>query len=177
MKTQENNESKNHYRKVFKSDHLGVADLEEFIEEGRPLIFTIKEVRQFLMDSNIKNSGVVVAGKRISANVAYFEEPIKPMALNATNSKVIKGFNGNSSFVEDWGNTLIELYIDPNVVMKGSTVGGVRIRPVQPQKTKPELTPEHKRWDDAKKAVTEGKEDAVLKVYNISPENLLKLKA
>ena len=39
-------ENKTHYRKVFKSDHLGVADLEEFLEEKRPLTFTIKEVKQ-----------------------------------------------------------------------------------------------------------------------------------
>ena len=175
--TMKTTEDKNHYRKVFKSNHLGVADLEEFIEEGRPLNFTIKEVKQFLMDSNNKNSGVVVAGKRMSANVAYFEEPIKPMVLNSTNSKIIKTFNGGSSFVEDWKNTSIELYIDSNVKMKGDVVGGVRIRPVQPQKRKPELTPEHKRWDDAKKAISEGREEGVLKLYTVSPENLKKLKA
>jgi len=28
-------ENKTHYRKVFKSDHLGVADLEDFIEEKK----------------------------------------------------------------------------------------------------------------------------------------------
>jgi hypothetical protein len=34
------------YRKVYKSDHLGVVDLEELIEQGKSLIFTIKEVKQ-----------------------------------------------------------------------------------------------------------------------------------
>ncbi len=41
-----NENDKTHYRKVFKSDHLGVADLEEYIEEGKSLNFTIKEVKQ-----------------------------------------------------------------------------------------------------------------------------------
>lgn len=48
-------ETKTHYRKVFKSDHLGIADLEDFIEE-KSLIFTIKEVKQEL--------NVAVAGKK-----------------------------------------------------------------------------------------------------------------
>lgn len=121
---------KTHYRKVHKSDHLGVADLEELLEEGKQLIFTIKEVKQ--------QFGVKVAGVKGDHNIAYFNEPIKPLVLNVANSKVIRSFNKNSSFIEDWSNTLVELYIDPNVKMKGELVGGVRIKPVQPKpKEKP----------------------------------------
>lgn len=58
--------SKTHFRKVLKSDHLGTSDLEDFIEEGRSLIFTIKEVRQ--------QYGVSVAGKKGDFNIAYFAE-------------------------------------------------------------------------------------------------------
>ena len=169
---------KTHYRKVFKSDHLGVADLEEMIEQGIKLIFTIKEVKSHYLDVNIKGSGVVVAGRRIGANIAYFKEKIKPLVLNSTNSKIVKSFNKiegtskNSPFVEDWSNTLIELFIDSNVKMKGEVVGGVRIRPTQPIARKPELTPKHNRWDDAKKAVSEGKESGVLSQFTISETNL-----
>jgi hypothetical protein len=116
---------KNHFRKVLKSDHLGCADLEDMLEAGQSLIFTIKEVRQ--------QYGVSVAGKKGDHNIAYFVEPIKPLVLNATNAKVIKGFAGGSPFVEDWNNIRVELYIDENVKMKGEVVGGVRIRPVQPK--------------------------------------------
>ena len=127
-------QNKTHYRKVFKSDHLGTPDLEEFIEEGKHLIFTIREVKQHLIESGNKNSGVVVAGKRISANIAYFTDAkIKPLVLNATNSKIVKSFNGGSAFVEDWSNTPIELYIDASVRMKGEVVGGVRIKTTQPK--------------------------------------------
>ena len=135
---------KHHYRKVFKSDHLGVADLEDLIEEGKSLIFTVKEVKQ---EYNTK-----VAGKKIDANIAYFKEPIKPLVLNATNSKIMKTFSNGSPFIEDWENTLIELYIDSSVKMKGDVVGGVRIRPVQPKTKKPELTPNNPRWEEAKTA-------------------------
>jgi len=69
---------KHHYRAVFKSDHLGSADLEEMLEENCELIFTIKHVKQ---ERNTK-----VAGRNIDANIAYFHEPIKPLVLNATNS-------------------------------------------------------------------------------------------
>ena len=51
---------------------------------------------------NDKNSGIVVAGRRIGANIAYFkDEKVKPLVLNATNSKTVKGFNNGSPFVED----------------------------------------------------------------------------
>lgn len=117
-------ETKTHYRKVFKSDHLGTPDLEEFIEEGKELIFTIREVKQ--------ERGTRVAGKKIDANIAYFKEPIKPLVLNATNSKTMKLLSGGSSFVEDWSGIRVQLYIDPSVKMKGEVVGGVRIMPKSP---------------------------------------------
>jgi len=160
---------KHHYRKVFKSDHLGVADLEDLIEEGKSLIFTVKEVKQ--------EYSVKVAGKTIDANIAYFKEPIKPLVLNATNAKIMKTFSNGSPFVEDWDNTLIELYIDSTVKMKGDIVGGVRIRPKQPLIKKPELTPSHPRWEEAKTAIKAGKKEGVLKVYEVSVPNLKLLEA
>ncbi len=158
-------EKKTHYRKVFKSDHLGVADLEEFIEEGKRLVFTIKEVKQ--------EFDVRVAGIKGNHNIAYFNEPIKPMVLNATNSKVIRSFCKNSSFIEDWGNTIIELYIDLYVKMKGETVGGVRVRPNQPLLSKPILDPNNKSWEKAKKAVERGGAtfESISKNYSITKEN------
>jgi hypothetical protein len=117
-------QNKTHYRKVFKSDHLGSADLEELLEEGKSLIFNIKEVKQEI--------GAKVAGKKIDANIAYFYEKIKPMVVNATNSKTLKKMSG-SPFVEDWKNMPIELYIDERVQMKGETVGGIRIKEEPPK--------------------------------------------
>jgi hypothetical protein len=115
-----NAETKTHYRKVFKSDHLGSADLEDMIEEKKSLVFTIKEVKQEI--------GAAVAGKKGNFNIAYFVEPIKPLVLNATNSKTVKALAGGSPFVEDWKNITVELFIDATVKMKGETVGGVRVK-------------------------------------------------
>lgn len=119
-----------HYRKVFKSDHLGCADLEEFQESGSNLIFTIKCVRQ--------ERGAKVAGRKIDANIAYFQESIKPLVLNATNSKTLSKL-ADSCFVENWSNISVQLYIDPSATMKGEVVGGVRISP-NPVKLKQMIT-------------------------------------
>jgi hypothetical protein len=151
---------KDHYRNVFKSDHLGSADLEDLIEQGKPLIFTIKNV--------VQEKQAKVAGKKIDANIAYFVEPIKPMVLNATNSKQIKLFTG-SPFVQDWVNVLVELYVDENVQMKGVTTQGVRIRQIQPKiqtKTKPLFT--EANFEKAKLANPTRKQ--IEKVYVLTDE-------
>ncbi|KQC34000.1 hypothetical protein AAU57_12160 [Nonlabens sp. YIK11] len=162
--------TKHHYRSVFKSDHLGSADLEEMVEEGKRLVFTIKEVKQEM--------GARVAGKKIDANIAYFKEDIKPLVLNATNSKQVAKFAG-SKFVEDWSGLTIELYIDASVKMKGEIVGGVRIKPTMPQATKPKLLPNTEQWKKAKDAVMSGKTtpDSIRKHYELSKEHELQLTA
>jgi len=122
--------TKTHYRKVMKSDHLGIADLEDFIEEKKPLIFTIKEVKQ--------EYNVSVAGKKGNFNIAYFNEKIKPLVLNSTNAKVVKSFANNSPFVEDWKHIIVELYIDKKVKRRGEVVGGDGFTMVQQkQKVRP----------------------------------------
>ena len=155
--------NKTHYRKVFKSDHLGIADLEDFIEEKKPLIFTIKEVKQ--------EYDTVVAGKKINANIAYFKEKIKPLVLNATNSKILKSFSNGSPFVEDWENTLIELYIDANVKMKGDVVGGVRIKPIQPKAKSKKIFTEA---NFAKAKEAKATIEQITKIYEIDSETILK---
>jgi len=119
-------EVKDNYRNVYKSDHLGSVDLEEFIEAGRALIFTIKEVRQ-----EIKAK---VAGKTGDFNIAYFAEPIKPWVLNSGNAKIVRSFAGRSATnsVSTWKNIPVELYVDHNVKFGADIVSGVRIKPIQP---------------------------------------------
>jgi hypothetical protein len=152
-------ENKTHYRKVFKSDHLGSADLEDLIEQSKQLVFTIKEVKQEL--------NVSVAGKKGNHNIAYFVEKIKPLVLNAGNSKIIKRFCNGSPFVEDWKNVIIELYIDENVRFGSDTVSGVRVRPTQPKvKQKPVFTSDKIESVKAKGVSIED----IKKIYEISDE-------
>jgi hypothetical protein len=89
---------KHHYRNVFKSDHLSSADLEDLIENGTPLIFTISHAKQEI--------GAKVAGKKIDANIIYFKEAIKPMVVNATNGKIIKSFSDKEILALDLGDNI-----------------------------------------------------------------------
>lgn len=150
--------SKTHYRKVFKSDHLGVADLEDLIEAKNPLVFTIREVKQ--------EFGTKVAGKKIDANIAYFDENIKPLVVNATNSRILRGLT-KSPFVEDWNNIKVRLYIDPTAKLKGEVVGGVRINKDAP--TRPVVQKGTLMYERAIDAYKRDKSfDAVLKHADLS---------
>jgi hypothetical protein len=157
-------ESKTHYRKVFKSDHLGVADLEDMIEEGKSLVVTIEHVKQ--------ENGVRVAGKKGNHNIAYFtDKKIKPLVINAGNSKIIKSFCENSPFVEDWVNVQIELYILNNVKFGKETVQGVRIKDKQP-KPKEILSPLSKVWEKSKEKAKSGTSIDIFRLhYQITDEN------
>lgn len=161
---------KHHYRNVYKSDHLGVADLEEYLEQnpGKPLHFTIKEVKQ--------EFGKSVAGKKGDFNIAYFYENIKPWVLNAGNAKIICQFANIgkpqeqwSKMVEDWKDIHVELYIDADVKMKGETVGGVRVRPAQPRpanQTKPVFTEANFEKAKAANALVE----TIKERYTLTPD-------
>lgn len=150
------------YRKVYKSDHLGVVDLEEMVEQGKPLIFTIKHVKQEI--------GVVVAGNKGNHNIAYFVEPIKPWVLNAGNAAIVRSFSeSRSTDTDNWNNIPVELYIDSNVKMKGQIVGGVRIKPIQPKlipKTKPVFTEANFEKAHANKATLQ----MIRSLYEISKD-------
>ncbi len=158
-------DQKTHYRKVFKSDHLGVADIEDLIESGSNLIFTVRSVAQEI--------GARVAGKKGNFNIAYFSEGIKPLVLNATNSKTMKTLTG-SSFVEDWSGVAVRLYIDHSAKFGGEIVGGVRINPNPVSKAKPEITPANEKlWNSARNAYSrDGNFTAVLERAYISEENM-----
>lgn len=125
------------WRKVYKSDHLGVIDLEDLLAQGRKLIFTVKEVKQ--------EFGAKVAGKKGDFNIAYFKEDIKPLVLNATNARILRSFSPSGE-VETWKDIIIELYIDTNVkAIGGGITEGVRISKIQPKtqvKEKPLFTKE-----------------------------------
>lgn len=117
-----------HYRNVFKSDHLSSADLEDLIEAGQELIFTISHVKQ--------EYGARVAGRKIDANIAYFKEDIKPLVLNATNCDILRSFV-TSNQVDDWIDIKVELYVQKGINFGGERVNGVRIKPNQPGVKKP----------------------------------------
>ncbi len=158
--------SKTHYRKVFDSPYLAAADLVE------DTILTISRV-EVKSDETKKTKDLF--------NTAYFAEKelrpgekIKPMILNAQNSKVVSVLAG-SKFIEDWKDIPVTIYVDPNIRFGKDIVEGLRISPIKP--TKKELTPDNaKGWENAKNAFKrDGNLKAVLTRVEISQANQEKL--
>lgn len=156
-------QNKTHYRKVFDSPYLSAADIVE------PVVLTIRCV-QVEADKTKKTKD--------SMNTAYFAEreiragePLKPMILNATNSKMVAKITG-SPFLEDWNGVQVEIYVDHNVRFGRETVEGLRIRPaaIRPKR---ELTPSNQvMWQRAIDAYKrEGNLKQVEAHVHISEEN------
>jgi len=151
---------KTHYRKAFNSPYLSSADIVE------PTILTILSVK-LEKDSTKKTKD--------SFNTAYFVEkeirkgePLKPMILNAGNSRNMKKLTG-SPYIDDWANTHITVYVDPNVRFGRDTVEGLRISTEKPRMQKPELVPNTPQWNNAIVAFKrDGNLDAVEKRMLIS---------
>lgn len=114
---------KTHYRKAFDSPYLSAADIVE------PTTLTV--ARMALEADKTKQS-------KEQFNTMYFVEKeiragekLKPMVLNATNSRVMKQLTG-SPFIEDWTGIQVTIYVDPKVRFGKETVEGLRISPVPP---------------------------------------------
>lgn len=155
-------DSKTHYRKAFYSPYLSSADIVE------PTVLTI--ARATLESDKTKKTKDVF-------NTAYFEESelrpgekLKPMILNATNSKMLKSITG-SPFLEDWVGVKVTVYVDKNVRFGKESVEGLRLSPARV--SKPVLSPEKTQaWNNAKAAFKrDGNLDAVLARMDISPEH------
>lgn len=161
-------ESKTHYRKAFDSPYLSSADIVE------PTVLTVNHVR-LEADRTKKTKDVF--------NTAYFVEKeirpgekLKPMILNATNSKTMKGLAG-SAFIDDWNGIRITVYVDGAVRFGKETVEGLRISPVSPVKRA--LTPEKKKaWENAKEAFKrDGNLKSVLGIMSMTEEHQTQLMA
>ena len=134
---------KTHYRKAFNSPYLSSADI------VGATILTVAYVALEL-DRTKKT--------KESFNTIHFVEKeirkgeqLKPMILNAGNSKVMANVCG-SKFIDDWQNIAITVFVDPNVRFGRDTVEGLRINPKRPQVEKLPLKPGTQRWDNAVEA-------------------------
>ncbi len=122
-------ETKTHFRKVFDSPYLSSADIVD------PVILTIRRVTQEV-DRTKKTKD--------EFNTAWFVEreirpgeKLKPMILNATNSKFLAQLTG-SKWIEDWQNVTVMVFVDAHVRFGKETVEGLRLgkaaqRPQAPQ--------------------------------------------
>lgn len=157
---------KTHFRKAFDSPYLSSADITE------PTTLTVRRVA--LESDKTKKT-------KDRFNTAYFSErelrpgePLKPMILNATNSKTMKRITG-SPFIDDWVNVTVTVYVDPNVKFGKEVLEGLRIRDKAP--SRPVVTPDKaKAWENAKAAyLRDGDLKAVLSRADMSPEHQLRL--
>ena len=160
---------KTHYRKAFDSPYLSSADIVE------PTVLTVSHVK-LEADRTKKTKDLF--------NTAYFVEKeirkgetLKPMILNASNSKTLKALT-NTPFIEDWRNVRITIYVDHNVRFGKETVEGLRISPHVPEQSKRTLTPDlTKGWANAVAAYKrDGNLDSVLERVDISPEHQEQIK-
>lgn len=155
---------KTHYRKAFNSPYLSAADIVE------PTVLTVSRV-SLDIDKTKKTKDMF--------NTAYFREKeirpgeeLKPMILNATNSRTLKNLTG-SAFIEDWVNVPVMVYVDNAVRFGRDTVEGLRISSERPNVRKPELTQENATaWKRAVEVYAKSKSfDAIEKHMEISESN------
>lgn len=150
---------KTHYRKAFDSPYLSAADIVEATQ------FTILRVT-LEIDHTKKTKDMF--------NTAYFAEKeirpgekLKPMILNAHNSKFMAKVTG-SKYIDDWLNVPVLVYVEDNIKFGRDIVEGLRLAPARA--IKKVLTPSNSiQWDQAKAAYKrDGNLNAVLKRMDIS---------
>lgn len=153
------NESKTHFRKAFDSPYLSSADIVE------PTILTINRVS--LEPDKTKKTKDVFNTAHFAERELRPGEKLKPMILNATNSKTMRSLTG-SPFIEDWAGFKVTVYVDSNVKFGKETLEGLRISPKAPVIAW--MTPENpKGWNNAKAAYKrDGNLDAVLARVSIT---------
>lgn len=156
---------KTHYRKVFDSPYLSSADITE------PTRLTIARVTQE-PDKTKKTKDVF--------NTAHFAErelrkgeKLKPMILNATNSRKLREITG-SAYIEDWRDVPVTVLVDSGIKFGRDVVEGLRITAPARRNT---VTPSNAAmWSNAKSAyLRDGNLDAVLSRADMSAEHQAQL--
>lgn len=111
-------QDKTHYRKAFDSPYLSAADIVD------PIMLTIRRV--VLETDRTKKT-------KDEFNTAYWVEreirpgeALKPMILNATNSKFLAQITG-SKWIDDWAGTAVTVWVDGAVRFGKETVEGLRL--------------------------------------------------
>lgn len=128
-------EQKTHYRKAFDSPYLGAADVVD------PIVLTIKCVR-LEIDHTKKTKDYFNTAHFVEREIRP-GEALKPMILNATNSKMVAQITG-SKWIDDWNDVPVTVYVDPNVSFGREKVEGLRLSRAteRPRSASPELVRE-----------------------------------
>ena len=108
-----------HWKKLTNPDYLGAYAL----EPGQDLIVTIKSVANEVVTGT--------DGKKETCSVMHFAENVKPLVLNATNSKTITKLL-KTPYIEQWVGRKIQLYVEYGIKAFGDIVDAIRVRPFLP---------------------------------------------
>ena len=108
-----------HWKKLTNPDYLGSYAL----TPGEDLIVTIASV------ANETVTGT--DGKKETCMVMRFQENVKPMVLNATNSKTITKLL-KTPYIEYWKGRKIQIFVQEGIKAFGEVVDALRIRPFLP---------------------------------------------
>jgi len=154
---------KTHYRKAFNSPYLSSADI------VGPTVLTVARVT-LEIDRTKKTKDLFNTAHFVEKELRQ-GEPLKPMILNAHNSRVMRDLCG-SHFIDDWSGA-VTVYVEQGIKFGRDTVEGLRISPQRPQLQRAELLPAHeKAWNNAIAAYKrDGNLDAVTARMYISEEN------
>lgn len=152
---------KTHYRKAFNSPYLSSADIVE------PTILTIKSV-SLENDRTKKTKDMFNTAHFVEQEIRKGEK-LKPMILNATNSRTMKDLT-KSAFIDDWAGCKVVIYVDNHVRMMGETVDGLRIS-TEPPMQRRQIEQGTQQWTNAVAAYKrDGKLDAVRQRVDVSTD-------
>jgi hypothetical protein len=153
--------SKTHFKKLMNPNYLGSWD----VPEGQEIEVVILRVEKELVTG--------AGGEKEECVVATLKEH-KPFILNATNCKAIKKIF-DSPYIEDWQNKSVRVRVE-KVKAFGEIHDALRVVNKKVAQ-KPELTPEHEKWNGAVEALKNGKcnIDLIKKNFRLSDENSKKL--
>jgi hypothetical protein len=147
---------KTHYRKAFDSPYLSAADIVD------PITLTIRRV--VLESDRTKKT-------KDDFNTCYWQEgqirpgePLKPMILNATNSKFLAQLTG-SKWIDEWAGTAVTVWVDGAVRFGKETVEGLRL--AKPS-TRPHASEE---LLDAAREASLGGVESLRKWWDVLPED------
>lgn len=112
--------SKTHWKKLGDPNFLGGYDF----DEGEVKTLTI---------AGVENKEAFNPGdkKKETVRACIFKENVKPLILNATNSKTLSRLY-KSDYIEDWIGRKFNIHFDPTVKVGREVVGGLRILPTLP---------------------------------------------
>lgn len=150
--------TKLHHWKAFSNpDYIGAYDF----QEGEERIVTIKKI----LVEKVKSE----RGEE-ECTVCYFEEPYKPMILNATNCKTITKLM-DSPYIEKWIGSSFKLYV-AKVKAFGDMVDALRIKADKVIKAKPVLTIGTPNFEACRKAYKADSTqlEKIKGKYEVSPE-------